>query len=76
LFDIIHDPLGAPASRVPYPGLPALPPLDRHPLQVNTYTAQPLKLDPAPYTISFSIPATGTFPFLAAACPTVPSSCR
>lgn len=73
LFDILKNPMAVPGPRVPFPGLPALPPLDVHPLQVNTRTAQPLLLLPVPpFAISFSIPATGNSPFLAGGEPNRP----
>ncbi|MBI5363102.1 MAG: hypothetical protein HZA53_07965 [Planctomycetes bacterium] len=64
LFDLLRNPTSVPAPRVLYPGLNTLPPLDVHPLTVNTFTAQPLKIVLPPYGISFTIPATGTFPFV------------
>ncbi len=67
LLDLLKDPTAAPAPRVPFPGLAALPPLDVHPLEQNTLTLQPLLLDLPPFGISFAIPAIGVSPFVSGA---------
>jgi len=72
LIDLLNDPTAVPTDRELFPGLPLLPPLDVHPLTVNTFTAQPLLLDSPPYGISFDIPATGSFPFNAGPVPNRP----
>ncbi len=64
LFNLLRNPTSTPADRVIYPGLPTIPALDVHPMTVNTYTAQPLRLSLPPFGISFEIPATGEFPFV------------
>lgn len=63
LVDLLRNPNSTPTDRELFPGLPLLPALDVHPLTVNTFTAQPLLLDPPPYDISYGFDQTGTFPF-------------
>ncbi len=63
MLDLLHNPMSAPAERIPFPGLTPLPALPVFLLHVNPITAQPLRLNPPPYEISFDIPSVGTFPF-------------
>ncbi|NOT30682.1 MAG: hypothetical protein HOP15_09580 [Planctomycetes bacterium] len=64
LIDLLKNPAAVQGPRVLFPGLNLLPPLDVHPLEVNTLTAQPIRLDAPPFGISFEIPATGTSPLV------------
>jgi cytochrome c peroxidase len=65
LIDLLKHPGAVQGPRTLFPGLAPLPPLDVHPLTVNTFTAQPLLVDPNdPFAISFDIPALGRFPFV------------
>jgi cytochrome c peroxidase len=63
LIDLLKNPTAVPGPRVLFPGLNVLPPLDLHPLETNTLTAQPLRIELPPFGISFAIPSTGTSPF-------------
>ena len=67
LVDLLKNPTAAPAPRVLFPGLDPLPALDVHPLDVDTLTAQPLRMDLPPFGISFSIPSVGIAPFVGGA---------
>jgi len=67
LIELLNNPTADPGPRVPFPGMDPLPPLDVHPIQINTLTAQLLLLELPPFGISFDIPASGVFPFVGGA---------
>lgn len=59
LIDLLKNPTTPPGEREPFPGLAKLPPLPVFPLETNPLTAQPIRLDPPPFAISFAIPSQG-----------------